>query len=203
MAAAPSIVIAAGGTGGHIYPGLALAEAISEAEPHARITFVGTSKGLEGDLIPKEGYALRLYEMMQFNSQGWRKALVPGALVRGSIQARTILRSVDADAAVSMGGYTGIPLVIGARFAGVPSVVHEPGAVPGQANRLAARFTRNVGTAFAETRFPSRQVRFVGYPLRTAMTSFDRAALRPEARAAYGLDDGVAMILVTGGSQGA
>lgn len=203
MAATPSIVIAAGGTGGHIYPGLALAEAILAATPDARITFVGTPKGLESELIPKEGYDLRLYEMVQFNGQGWRKALAPVALVRSSMQARAILRSVGADVAVTMGGYTGIPIVVGARLCGVPSIVHEPGAVPGQANRLAARFTRNIGTSSQLTRFPSRQARFIGYPLRASMTSFDREALRPQARAAYGLVDGMAMILVTGGSQGA
>jgi UDP-N-acetylglucosamine--N-acetylmuramyl-(pentapeptide) pyrophosphoryl-undecaprenol N-acetylglucosamine transferase len=202
MTARASIVIAAGGTGGHIYPGLALAEAITAARSDARITFVGTPKGMESQLVPREGYELRLYDMLQFAGQGWRKALVPPVLLRASVQARGILRGVDADIAVSMGGYTGVPLVAGARLAGVPSIVHEPGAVPGKANLLAARFTRNVATSFAPTRFPRREVRLVGYPLRSAFDSFDRDALRPVARAAYGLDDDVAMILVSGGSQG-
>jgi UDP-N-acetylglucosamine--N-acetylmuramyl-(pentapeptide) pyrophosphoryl-undecaprenol N-acetylglucosamine transferase len=200
---APSIVIAAGGTGGHIYPGLALAEVLRLRAPDAKITFVGTPRGLEGDLIPKAGHTLELYDMVQFNGQRWRKALVPAALARGSVQARSILKRVGADVAVSMGGYSGIPLVMGARLARIPSIVLELGAVPGQANRLAARFTRNIATAFPQTRFPSRTIRCVGYPLRPEMTSFDRAALRPGARAAYGLADGTAMILVVGGSQGA
>lgn len=200
---APSIVIAAGGTGGHIYPGLALAEAVRAIAPDARITFVGTPKGMEGELVPKAGHTLLLYDMVQFNGQGWRKVLVPGALGRGSLQARAILKRVSADVAVSMGGYSGIPLVMGARSAGIPSIVLEPGAVPGKANLLAARFSRNIATSFPQTRFPSRAVRYVGYPLRPEMTSFDRAALRPGARTAFGLADGTAMILVVGGSQGA
>ena len=199
----PSIVIAAGGTGGHIYPGLALAEAIAAARPEATLTFTGTPKGLEGDLIPAAGHTLELYDMVQFAGQGWRKATALLALVRASLQARGILRRTNAAVAVSMGGYSGIPLIVGARLARVPALIHEPGAVPGKANRLAARFTANVATSFPQTRFPGRQVRHTGYPLRRAITSFDRDALRPDARATYGLRDDVAMVLVNGGSQGA
>ena len=197
-----SIVIAAGGTGGHITPGLALAEALAERVPAARIAFVGTRRGMEGELIPAAGYPLHLYDMVQFAGTGWRKALVPLALVRSAIQARSLLRRAGARVAVTMGGYSGVPLVIGARLAGVPSIVHEPGAVPGKANLLAARFTRNIATSFPNTRFPRRGARLVGYPLGRAITAFDRAALRPEARAASGLTDGDTLILVSGGSQG-
>jgi UDP-N-acetylglucosamine--N-acetylmuramyl-(pentapeptide) pyrophosphoryl-undecaprenol N-acetylglucosamine transferase len=201
--AGPTIVIAAGGTGGHIYPGLALAEAITEMHAGARVEFVGTSKGLEGELIPAAGFPLHLYDMVQFAGQGWRKVMVPIPLARSSWQARRILKQLDADAAVSMGGYSGVPLVVGARLARVPARVPEPGAVPGKANQLAARFTRNVATSFPQTRFLGLDVRHVGYPLRGGITSFDRDALRPAARVTYGIDDGVSMILVTGGSQGA
>ena len=200
---APTIVIAAGGTGGHIYPGLALAEAIRELAPDARIEFVGTRKGLEGDLVTGAGHPLHFYDMVQFAGQGWRKATVPLALARATLQGRSILKRLGADVAVSMGGYSGVPLVAGARLAGVPSLVHEPGAVPGKANLLAARFTRHLATSFPQTRFRGVELRYVGYPLRGAITSFDRAALRDEARAAFALSPNVSMVLVTGGSQGA
>lgn len=198
----PSIVIAAGGTGGHIYPGLALAEALRAAAPDARIEFAGTRIGMEQQLVTKAGHPLHLYEMAQFAGQGWRKALVPVALARGSVQARGILRRLRADVAVSMGGYSGIPLVTGARLAGVPAIVHEPGAVPGKANLLAARFTPHLATSFPDTRFPGREVRYVGFPLREEMTRFDRDALRAEARASFGIEGARTMILVSGGSQG-
>ena len=199
---APSIVIAAGGTGGHIFPGLALAEAILQLVPEAQLTFVGTAHGMESDLVPKAGHHLELYSGAQFNGQGWRKALVPTSLLRGSTQARAILRRVRADVAVSMGGYSGIPLMIGARFAKVPAIVHEPGAVPGQANLLAARFTTNIATSFPGTSFGGRPVREVGYPLRGEITDFDRDELRSEARAAFAIPGGTTMVLVNGGSQG-
>lgn len=198
----PRVVIAAGGSGGHIYPGLALADALGRACPDVTVTFVGTDRGMEGHLVPEAGYALDRYRMVPFNGQGWRKALVPPALAVGALQARAILRRRQASVAVTMGGYSGVPLVLGARLAGVPTVVHEPGAVPGQANRLAARFTPNVATSFASTAFPGRHVRCTGYPLKADLIGFDRAGLRPEARRAFDLPDGVAMVLVNGGSQG-
>ncbi len=102
-----------------------------------------------------------------------------------------------------MGGYSGVPLVVGARLAGVPALIHEPGSVPGQANRFAARFTRHVATSFPSTEFVGREVRCTGYPLRPEMTAYDREALRPAARAAYGIPPEVRMILVSGASQGA
>ena len=198
----PAIVIAAGGTGGHIYPGLALASAIIAEAPAAAITFVGTPRGLEGELVPKAGFDLDLYDMVQFNGQGVRKVLAPLALGRSSVQARSILKRRGADAAVTMGGYSGIPLVVGARLAGVPAIVHEPGAVPGQANRLAARFTPHIATSFPDTAFAGRTVRHVGYPLQPEIAAFDRDALRPEARAAFGLADDAFFLVVNGGSQG-
>lgn len=202
-AGGPTIVIAAGGTGGHIYPGLALAEAIRRACAATSVSFVGTARGMEGDLVPKAGYELDLVHMVPFNDQGWRKGLVPGSLTRGAFEARRLLRRRGADVAVTMGGYSGVPLVVGARLTGVPAVVHEPGSVPGQANRLAARFTPHVATSFPQTRFNGREVRHVGYPLAPQMTTFDRERLRPQARAALGLAERTSMILVTGGSQGA
>jgi UDP-N-acetylglucosamine--N-acetylmuramyl-(pentapeptide) pyrophosphoryl-undecaprenol N-acetylglucosamine transferase len=199
----PTVVIAAGGTGGHIYPGLALAEAITEARPDARILFVGTPRGLESELIPAAGHALELYDMVQFAGQGWRKAIVPLSLGRATFQARSILKRAGADVAVSMGGYSGIPLIMAARTAGVPSLIHEPGAVPGKANLLAARFGNHVATSFPQTRFSGVEQRHIGYPLRQAMTAFDRPALRPQGRATHGLEGSTVMVLVTGGSQGA
>lgn len=201
---APTVVIAAGGTGGHIFPGLALAEAVLQACPDAAVSFVGTARGLEGTLIPKAGFELDLVDMVPFAGSG--RVLLPAALARSSVQARGVLRRRGADVAVGMGGYASMPLIAGARMAGVPSLVHESGAVPGKANLLAARVTGNVATAFAEAdhHFPrSATVRFVGMPLAAGITAFDREALRDEARSAFALAPGTTMVLVNGGSQGA
>jgi UDP-N-acetylglucosamine--N-acetylmuramyl-(pentapeptide) pyrophosphoryl-undecaprenol N-acetylglucosamine transferase len=200
----PSVLIAAGGTGGHIFPGLALADALTRLEPAVRIAFVGTPRGLEGRLIPEAGYPLHLVDMVPFS--GVRRALVPAALARATLQSRRLLRREGADVAVGMGGYASIPLAAGARLSGVPSLIHESGAIPGRANLLAARFTANVALAFDSARasFPRRaHVRTVGMPLSAEIVHFDRQRLRTEARAAFDLPPDGAVLLVMGGSQGA
>ncbi|CAN5131158.1 undecaprenyldiphospho-muramoylpentapeptide beta-N-acetylglucosaminyltransferase [soil metagenome] len=199
-----SIVIAAGGTGGHIYPGLAVAEALRRAEPEARICFVGTRRGLEGTLIPAAGFPLHLVDMVPF--AGRDAALLPLALARSTLQARRILQREQADVAVGMGAYVAIPVIVAARLAGLPSLIHESGAVPGRANLWAARLTGNVATAFADAALNfshSTDVRTLGMPLGPDFDVFDRTGLRGKARAAYGLDDTTLFVLVNGGSQGA
>jgi len=199
---APSILIAAGGTGGHIFPGLALASALRRQEPSAAVSFVGTPRGLEGRVIPEAGYQLHLLDMVPF--AGARRALVPAAFARATWQARRLLRRERTSVAVGMGGYASIPLVAGARLSSVPSLVHESGAIPGRANLLAARFTTNVALAFqrAASSFPG-PTRVVGMPLSAEIEHFDRRALRPAARAAFDLPLDAEVLLVIGGSQGA
>src|SRR3954452_19680056 len=206
MGAAPTarVVIAAAGTGGHIYPGLALAEALRAADPDVVVSFVGTRRGLEGDIVPRDGYELDFIDMVPF--AGATRYVLPGALVRASEQARRVLRRRRADVAVGMGGYASAPLLIGARLARLPSLIHESGAIPGKANLVAARFTRNVATTFpsaaAYFRGP-RTVRVTGMPLAAEFAHFDRSALRAAAREQLGLPPEEFVLFVMGGSQGA
>ncbi|MEY2469839.1 MAG: UDP-N-acetylglucosamine--N-acetylmuramyl-(pentapeptide) pyrophosphoryl-undecaprenol [Actinomycetota bacterium] len=199
----PRIVVAAGGTGGHIYPGLATADAIRALAPDASVTFVGTPRGLEQRLIPPTGYALELVDMVPW--RGARRS--PGfgaALARASRQAGKVLRKLDTQAVVAMGGYPSLPTVLAARRRRIPVVIHESGATGGRANRLAARFTRHVALSFASaaSAFPRREVRVVGMPLSADIASFDREGVRPAARAEYEMAPGVTMVLINGGSQG-
>jgi UDP-N-acetylglucosamine--N-acetylmuramyl-(pentapeptide) pyrophosphoryl-undecaprenol N-acetylglucosamine transferase len=194
-------VIAAGGTGGHIFPGLALADALRRADPGAGVSFVGTRRGLEKTLVPRAGYPLEFVDMVPFTGRG--KVTLPFALLRSAWQACRLLRRGGADVAVGMGGYASIPLIVGARMAGVPSLIHESGAIAGRANRVAAMLTPNVAVAFDEAAGVFKgKARTVGMPLNPQIAGFDRGRLRTEARAAYGIPDGVTMVLVSGGSQG-
>jgi UDP-N-acetylglucosamine--N-acetylmuramyl-(pentapeptide) pyrophosphoryl-undecaprenol N-acetylglucosamine transferase len=194
-------VIAAGGTGGHIFPGLALADALKRLAPDTHVTFVGTERGLEKRLIPEAGYPLRTVDMVPFTGIG--KVTLPFALLRAALQSRKLLKAERADVAVGMGGYASIPLIVGARLAGVPAIIHESGAIAGRANRVAAKLTHNVALAFDEAAHQfKRGARTVGMPLNAQIADFDRDALRADARAAFGLPDGVTMVLVSGGSQG-
>jgi UDP-N-acetylglucosamine--N-acetylmuramyl-(pentapeptide) pyrophosphoryl-undecaprenol N-acetylglucosamine transferase len=201
---APRVVIAAAGTGGHIYPGLALAEAIRQIKPGAVISFVGTSRGLEGDIIPRAGYELDLVGMVPF--AGANRVVLPVALLRAGAQARRLLRRRRADVAVGMGGYASAPLLLGARLAGIPSLIHESGAIPGKANLVAARLTGNIATSFpgAVDAFPDgKQVRVTGMPLAPEFASVDRAAAAASARGELGLPADRFVLFVMGGSQGA
>lgn len=199
----PSIVVAAGGTGGHIYPGLATADAIRALSPSSEITFVGTPRGLEQRIIPPAGYALELVDMVPW--RGARRA--PGfgaAVLRASRQSRAVLKRLDARAVVAMGGYPSLPTVLAARRLGIPVVIHESGATGGRANRLASRFTKNVALSFASAAvsFPRSTARVVGMPLSSEITTFNREVLRGSARSSLGVKPKQQCILVTGGSQG-
>lgn len=201
---APRVVIAAGGTGGHIYPGLALAEALRAAVPTTRVSFVGTRRGLEGEVIPRCGYELDFVDMVPF--AGRQRAVLPAALARAGLQSRRLLRRRRAAVAVGMGGYASAPLLVGARLARVPSLIHESGAVPGKANLLAARLTPRIAVAFAAAAeaFPAqREVRVTGMPLAADFAGFDRDRLRAAARRQLGLPPDAVVVFVMGGSQGA
>ncbi|MFJ5288071.1 MULTISPECIES: glycosyltransferase [unclassified Streptomyces] len=202
-----SVVIGAGGTGGHIYPGLALADALRRAVPDAVISFVGTERGLESTLIPGAGYPLHTVDMIPFDpALGARRYLLPAALLKSGVQCRTILREQGAHAAVGMGGYPSAPVILGARMAGVPSVIHESNAVPGRANQFAARLTPHLTVAFDRSRAHlagGENAETVGMPIAAPIAALDRPALRAEARRALGVPDGARLLLVNGGSLGA
>ncbi len=202
-----SVVIGAGGTGGHIYPGLALADALRRAVPDAVISFVGTERGLETRLIPQAGYRLHTVDMIPFDrSLGARRYLLPAALLRSGAQVRTILKEQGAQVVVGMGGYPSAPVIVGARLAGLPSLIHESNAVPGRANRFAARLTPHLALAFDRSRphlAGGERAETVGMPLVGPLAGLDRTALRPAARRALGVPDGARLLLVNGGSLGA
>lgn len=202
-----SVVIGAGGTGGHIYPGLALADALRRAVPGAVVSFVGTQRGLETRLIPEAGYRLHTVDMIPFDpSLGAKRFLLPAALVKSGAQCRTILREQGAQVAVGMGGYPSAPVIVGARMAGLPSLIHESNAVPGRANRFAARLTPNIAVAFDRSRehLPGGERAYTtGMPIAAPLDALDRGALRAEARREYGIPDAARLLLFNGGSLGA
>ena len=175
-----SIVVAAGGTGGHIYPGLAVANALSD---EAEITFVGTPRGLEQQLI-------RDYPLVMVDMVPWRGARHALGFAVATLRATWQARRVQADAVLAMGGYPSLPMVISAWLRRIPVVIHESGATAGRANRLAARFTKNVAVSFASAKFPGRTPRVTGMPLNPEnLTGNPGAYPKP-------------MVFITGGSQG-
>ncbi|WAX56800.1 UDP-N-acetylglucosamine--N-acetylmuramyl-(pentapeptide) pyrophosphoryl-undecaprenol N-acetylglucosamine transferase [Jatrophihabitans cynanchi] len=196
------IVVAGGGTAGHIEPAMNLADAIRRLEPAAVITAIGSTKGLDTTLIPARGYPLELVPPVPLPRRPGRDLLATPARVRAAVAAAgEILDRVRAEVVVGFGGYVAVPAYLAAKRRNLPIVVHEANAKPGLANRSAARLTKHVFTASARAALPHATA--IGIPLRPDISQLDRPALRGEARARFGLDADRPTLLVTGGSQGA
>lgn len=197
-----SVVLAGGGSAGHVNPLLATADALRRAVPQSRLTALGTAAGLEARLVPERGYELRTIEKVAFpRSVSPALLRVPGALAGAIHAAGAVLDDVGADVVVGFGGYVSTPAYLAARRRGLPIVVHEANAAPGLANRLGARLTPYVATTFSTTALP--HARRTGMPLRAELTELDLPARRAEGLAHFGLDDHRPTVLVTGGSLGA
>ena len=200
------VLIAAGGTAGHVFPGLALAARLRD-RAGAEVRFIGRAGGTESRMVPPAGVPLVTVEARPFVRRATPAALAaPFSALRAAHRCRPFVRG--ADVVVSMGGYVGVPVSIAAWREGRPLVVHEQNAVPGAANRLAARWAKVVALSFAEAadRLPRRTVTFVtGNPVRERVlrVPMSRETLRAEAHRRFGLEPDRHTIVVFGGSQGA
>lgn len=188
------VVLAGGGTGGHIFPALALAEAIRKREPEAHVRFVGTARGLETRYVPTAGYALDLVPSAAVTGRGLLRGML-GLLVlaRGTLRARRLLRDLDADLVIGVGGYASVPAVAAALMLRIPTALLEPNARPGRSNRLLGRYARRVFVAFEDAIpfFPAGRARLTGRPVRAMPVALGRG------------NGGKIRLIVTGGSQGA
>jgi UDP-N-acetylglucosamine--N-acetylmuramyl-(pentapeptide) pyrophosphoryl-undecaprenol N-acetylglucosamine transferase len=197
-----SVVLAGGGTAGHIEPALALADALRRADPRIDITCLGTERGLETRLVPLRGYELALIPAVPLpRSMTTELMHVPGRLGAAVSAAARVLDRTHCRVLVGFGGYVATPAYLAARRQHVPIVVHEANARPGLANRIGARFTRHVFTGSPRTRLANATC--IGIPLRHEIASLDRLAVADKARAHFGLRPDLPVLLVTGGSQGA
>ena len=197
-----SVVLAGGGTAGHVEPAMAVADALSALEPDVRITALGTHRGLETRLVPERGYHLELITPVPLPRKPSADLLrLPLRVRRAVRETRNVLDAVDADVIIGFGGYVAVPAYLAARRRRVPVVVHEANASAGWANKLGARSARRVLSAVADPGLPRAEV--VGVPVRAAITSLDRMAERAKARAHFGFADDARVLLVFGGSQGA
>jgi UDP-N-acetylglucosamine--N-acetylmuramyl-(pentapeptide) pyrophosphoryl-undecaprenol N-acetylglucosamine transferase len=192
------VLIAGGGTGGHLYPGIALAEEIM-ATSGSEVLFVGTPRGLETKLVPEAGFPLELMEVTGLKRTGLM-GLLRGLvrLPKAFFQARRILRKFRPDLVVGVGGYASGPLVFVAALLGYPTAIQEQNSRPGFTNRILGRFARRVFVAFEEARrsFAARKTRLVGNPVR-------RRFLDKVANAGGGAAASPGRsILILGGSQG-
>jgi UDP-N-acetylglucosamine--N-acetylmuramyl-(pentapeptide) pyrophosphoryl-undecaprenol N-acetylglucosamine transferase len=209
MSAGPSgptaplrVVLAGGGTAGHVEPALSVADALRRRDPTTEVTVIGTARGIETRLVPARGYPLELVPAVPVPRRPSADLLsLPGRVRTATAAAERVLERTHADVLAGFGGYAAAPAYLAARRRHVPYVVHEANARPGLANRLGARWTPYVAVAVAGTKLAHAV--FTGMPLRTAVSSLNRPSRRAEAARSFGLDPALPTLLAFGGSQGA
>lgn len=197
------VILSGGGTGGHIYPALTIADQIKSMCPEAEITFVGTRQGLEKDIIPRYGYPLEFIEVAGFRRSLSLDTLRSGMkLLRGLKDAYSLLVRLQPDLVIGTGGYVCGPIVFLAALKGIPTCIQEQNAMPGVTNKILARCVKKVflGYSEAEKYFggSSKKV-FTGNPIRSEIMQIKRK----DAVTELGLDPNKKTILVSGGSRGA
>lgn len=197
-------LLAGGGTAGHVNPMLAIADALSERDPQARIICVGTAEGLEAQLVPERGYELITIPRIPFPRArhffstsknfltGWPRAVQI---------VQKVISDHNVDVVIGVGGYAAAPAYAAAKKSGIPYVIHEANAKPGLANRWGARSTDFVGVTFAGTPLPHAVT--VGTPLRKEIETLDISAQRAQALTFFGLEEHRPVLVVTSGSLGA
>ncbi|MBX3039542.1 MAG: undecaprenyldiphospho-muramoylpentapeptide beta-N-acetylglucosaminyltransferase [Bdellovibrionaceae bacterium] len=192
-----TVIIAGGGTGGHIYPGIAIARALQEKDPDLEIHFVGTPAGLENKIVPKEGFPLHLMTIGKLNTGGGLigKIKTLFGIPKAMIQSAALLMELKPEAVLGVGGYASGPFVLMASLLGFRAAIWEPNAKPGLTNRWLSRFVRRSFVVFEDAvrELKSKKIVSVGLPVRAEVEQV-------KDRAADGADFHV---LIFGGSQGA
>ena len=188
-----TVLIGAGGTGGHIFPGIAVADELVRRDAATRVVFAGTARGLESRLVPKAGYALELLPILPLNGVGLARTLVGLlALPWGLLKSALVVLRLRPSAVLGIGGYAGGPVTLIAALIGVRAVILEPNARPGLANRVLKPFVDAAACAYEEARasFGSKGV-LTGNPVRGGFAALPEKAHRPPLT-----------LLAFGGSQG-
>ncbi len=196
------MAIAGGGTGGHLFPALALARELQRRDPGGGLLIVGARGGVEEHVVPREGFPFRGLPVRGLVGRGIRgTAQSLFLLPRAVVEAGGILREFRPDVAVGVGGYASGPFLLRAVLSAVPTLIHEQNAVPGLTNRILGRMVDRIAISFEDARgfFPQERTTLTGVPVREEILRGDALA----ARERWGLDPGRVTLLIFGGSQGA
>ena len=198
------VLLSGGGTGGHVYPAIAIANKIKEENPDAEILFVGTEKGIESEIVPKYGYELKTVTVQGFK----RKVDLDNVkrvfkLFKGLEQSRKVVKKFKPDVVIGTGGYVSGPVLFNAAMGKVPTVVHEQNSFPGVTNKILAKMVTTVLTSFEDShqRFPEgtrEKLVLTGNPVRKEIL----VARKSIARRNLGITEDKKMVLCYGGSGG-
>jgi UDP-N-acetylglucosamine--N-acetylmuramyl-(pentapeptide) pyrophosphoryl-undecaprenol N-acetylglucosamine transferase len=198
------IILAGGGTGGHIFPAIAIANALTALQPSMKILFVGARGKMEMEKVPQAGYDIKGIDIAGFNRSSLIKNMgLPFKLVKSYFQVRSIIGDFMPDAVVGVGGYSSFPVLRYAQSKGIPTFIHESNSFAGKSNKmLGKKATRIfVATDGMEKFFPREKLMLTGNPVRNNIVK--SVAGREEAIQYFGLHTDKKIVLVTGGSLGA
>ncbi len=196
------VIIAGGGTGGHIFPGIAIAEEIIRRDESAEITFVGTEQGIEKFVVPREGYNIRFLRAEGFVGKSVLKKIKAGLKVILSIvDSYRVISDLRPDAIIGVGGYASFGMVLTGRFRLIPTMITEQNSIPGLANRILGIFVDAICVTYHQSLsyFPKEKTHITGNPIRQGIINGNRE----RAYETFSLERGRFTILVFGGSAGA
>ena len=197
------VILTGGGTGGHIYPAIAIADMIKKEDENAQILFIGTEQGLESELVPQNGYDIKFITVSGFNRHNLLKNIsVIGKAIKVSNEAKKIITDFQPDFVMGTGGYVCGPVVRTAAKLGIPCFIHEQNAVAGLTNKLLEKYVRNIFIGFGEAeKCFSRKEKliFTGNPVRSGFFDLNRQ----ECKKKLGISEKQFVVLCFGGSRGA
>ncbi|MEJ6400798.1 undecaprenyldiphospho-muramoylpentapeptide beta-N-acetylglucosaminyltransferase [Nicoliella lavandulae] len=196
------LIVSGGGTGGHIYPALALIEEVKKQEPDSEILYIGSTRGLEKDIVPQRGIPFK-----ELKIQGFKRSLsldnfkTVGLFLRSVHDSKKIIKQFKPDIVIGTGGYVSGAVVYAAHRMHIKTMIHEQNSLVGLTNRFLSRYVDRIGIAFhaAESQFPVNKVKFVGNPRAQQAAN----VVSNFSWSEYGLKDDVPTVLIFGGSQGA
>jgi len=188
------LLLAGGGTGGHLFPAVALAQTLLQQDSDSAVHFIGTEKGLEATMLPKLGFPLSTVAMVGVVGRGWRGKLemIP-RLVKSMLQAKAYIKEFRPDMVVGVGGYSSVPVLLTAKLKGIPYAIHEQNAFPGLSNKLLSKWAKRIFLSYPDSgnSFDQRKVRVTGNPLRAGLETIAEQLPEP------------GKLLIFGGSRGA
>ena len=197
------VIVTGGGTGGHIYPAIAIADKIKQEDPNAEILYVGNDEGLEKDIVPKSGYEIVLVEARWLDRDNIKTLFRTGRrVIKGIFDSKKVMKKFKPDVVIGTGGYVCLPVILAAHSYGAKTYLHEQNAYPGVANRILEKFVNNIFLGFPEAakyfKCPEKLIN-AGNPVRKSFFELKQS----EARKELGLNQDDFIIMSFGGSLGA
>ena len=195
------VVVSAGGTGGHIYPALAIINKIKEKEPNSEFLYIGTHNRMEKDIVPKHGIPFKSIEIYGFNRKNlFKNFKVLRCLIKAKKECKKMISEFKPDIVIGVGGYVTVPVISAAHKLGVKTFIHEQNSVAGKANLSIKNKVDLIGVSFKSsmTEFPKEKTIFTGNPV-----SEDAVKVKPMSKKEFGLDEKKKLVLVVMGSLGA